>query len=140
MIVLLHKLEAWDTVQVLYEFNKFSDVRLFKSKKSHAIRSSFYMIASNVQSRSDDALKVIAKSQNVWTLATFVLDEDSLRSVFDFQGHLDVERVLQEFSEDLIRLGNGVWSIQAASLRNAPFMKEAKSRYQRGGTSNFMSK
>jgi hypothetical protein len=76
MIVLLHKLEAWDTVQVLYEFNKFSSVRLFKSKKSHAIRSAFYMIASNVQSQSDDALKVIAKWQNAWTLATFVLDEN----------------------------------------------------------------
>lgn len=139
MIVLLHKLEAWDTVEVLYEFNKFSSVRIFKSKKSHAIRSSFYIIASNVQSQSDDALKAIAKWQNVWTLATFVLDEDSLRSVLDFQGHLDVERVLQDFGDDLIRLGSGIWSIQATALRNAPFVTNAKSRYPWGGTSNFMS-
>jgi hypothetical protein len=105
MTVLLHKVEAWDTVQVLCEFNKFSNVSLFKSKKSHAIRSSFYMVASNVQSRSGDALKAISKWQNVWILATLVFDEDSLRSVFNFQGHLEVERVLQESGSDLIRLG-----------------------------------
>ena len=62
-----------------------------------------------------------------------------MRSVSDFQGHLEVERVLQEFGEDLISLGNGVWSIQAAALRNAPFMKDAKSRYQWGGISNLLS-
>lgn len=139
MIALLHKLEAWDTVEVLYEFNKFSSMHLFKSKKSHAIRSSFYLIASNVQSQSDDALKAIAKWQNVWTLATLVLDEDSLRSVLDFQGHLDVERVLQDSGDDLIRLGNGIWSIQATALRNASFVTNAKSRYPWGGTSNFIS-
>lgn len=97
------------------------------------------MIASNVQSRSEDALKAIAKWQDVWTLATLVLDEDLLRSVFDFQGHLDVERVLQEFGEDLIRLGNEVWTIQGAALKNAPFMK-AKPRYHWGGSSHCMSR
>lgn len=97
MIVLLHKLEAWYTVQVLYEINKFSSIQLFKPEKSHEIRSSFYIVASNVQSRSEDALKAITKWQNVWTLATFVLDEDSLRSVFDFQGDIEGEQVLQEF-------------------------------------------
>ena len=49
MIVLLHKLEAPDTVSLLYTFSKFSSVKLFKHSKFHATRSSFYMIATNVQ-------------------------------------------------------------------------------------------
>jgi hypothetical protein len=50
MVVLLHKLEAWDTVSLLYRFAKFSSVRFFKPKTGHAKRSSFYMVASDIKS------------------------------------------------------------------------------------------
>lgn len=49
MIVLLHKVEAMDTVELLYQLNRFSTVRLFKPATSHAKRSSFYMVASDIQ-------------------------------------------------------------------------------------------
>lgn len=48
IIILLHKLEAVDTVELLCQFNRFSSITLFKPAKCHAKRSSFYMIASNI--------------------------------------------------------------------------------------------
>jgi hypothetical protein len=50
MIVLLHKVEAVDTVSLLYMFSKFSSAKLFKPTKHHAKRSSFYMITTDIQS------------------------------------------------------------------------------------------
>ena len=41
MIVLLHKVEAPDTVSLLYTFSQFSSIKLFKHSKFHATRSSF---------------------------------------------------------------------------------------------------
>ena len=46
--MLLHKVEVWDTFQILYAFSGFASVQLYKPKKYHATRSSFYLIATNV--------------------------------------------------------------------------------------------
>jgi 23S rRNA U2552 (ribose-2'-O)-methylase RlmE/FtsJ len=46
MIVLLHKIETMDTAELLHRFNRFFNVKLFKPTKSHAKRSSFYMVAT----------------------------------------------------------------------------------------------
>lgn len=55
MVVLLHKIEAASTVQLLYAFSKFSSVQVFKPAKIHAKRSSFYMIATDVRVESEEA-------------------------------------------------------------------------------------
>jgi 23S rRNA U2552 (ribose-2'-O)-methylase RlmE/FtsJ len=60
MIVLLHKVEAMNTVSLLYTFSRFSSVKLFKPKKHHAKRSSFYMIATNIQSQHCEAVLAVA--------------------------------------------------------------------------------
>lgn len=55
MIVLLHKIEAVATVQLLHTFDKFASVQLFKHTKFHAKRSSFYMLATNIRADSEGA-------------------------------------------------------------------------------------
>lgn len=50
MVMLLHKLESWDAVLLLRTFSKFSSVGVYKPKHGHAKRSSFYMVAKNVDS------------------------------------------------------------------------------------------
>ncbi|KAE8155064.1 hypothetical protein BDV25DRAFT_135397 [Aspergillus avenaceus] len=121
MVVLLHKLEAWDTVQLLYMFRKFSSVKLFKSRKSHAKRSSFYMVASDIRSRHPDALGAVEMWKGLWRVATFGSDEDYAAAFAD-RG-LDVRVVLEEFGAELVRLGRLIWDTQAKALETAPFLR-----------------
>jgi hypothetical protein len=57
LIVLLHKVEAWDTMNLIASFDGFSNVRLFKPETSHNARSSFYMIAQEVMPQYEEAHK-----------------------------------------------------------------------------------
>ncbi|KAF2433059.1 hypothetical protein EJ08DRAFT_87338 [Tothia fuscella] len=65
IVVLLHKLETWSTLQLLYMFSKFSLVQLFKPEKCHAIRSSFYLIAKSVQPQNPHAVKAISTWEKI---------------------------------------------------------------------------
>lgn len=61
MVVLLHKIDAWDTIQIVQQFHKFATVKLFKPTTGHAKRSSFYMVASNVESRHPAVSEAIGR-------------------------------------------------------------------------------
>ncbi len=109
MVVLLHRLEAPDTVQLLYAFDKFSTVRLFKPAFFHAERSSCYMVATDVRAQSHEACLAIERWKRVWKFATFELemgDEEYLAAVNeDCPG---VEEILQDFGPKLVCLGRRV--------------------------------
>ncbi|VUC22359.1 unnamed protein product [Clonostachys rosea] len=120
MILLLHKPEAWPTVKILYTFSKFASVKLFKPKSAHGSRSSFYMVATNVQNQQEDAMVALAKWKKIWHECTFGTQEEC-REAFH-EDDLDVHRVLAEFGPDLIRMSKRVWSIQTSNLSKAPFM------------------
>jgi hypothetical protein len=122
MVVLLYKVEAWDTVSLLYRFNKFSSVKLFKPIKHHAKRSSFYMIATNIQSQHREAVSAVAGWKREWKAATFGTDEEFKKA--RRAECLDAEEVLGEFRSELVRLASEVWGIQARALEKAPFIKK----------------
>ncbi|KAF2803437.1 uncharacterized protein BDZ99DRAFT_399739 [Mytilinidion resinicola] len=122
MVVLLHKVEAAYTVTLLYMFNKFSSIKLFKPARHHAKRSSFYMIATNIQSQHCEAVLAVERWKRQWKAATFGTDEEhkeELRAVC-----LNAEEVLGEFGSELVSLGREVWGIQARALEKAPFIKK----------------
>ena len=48
MMVLLHEVEAIDTIKLSYQFDRFSIVRLFELAPSHVERSSFYIVALDI--------------------------------------------------------------------------------------------
>ena len=121
MVVLLHKLDAWDTLSLLYTFDKFSRVRLFKPKRSHAKRSSFYMVATDVRSRAPQAVMALEQWRASWRVATFGTDEEYVASLEE-RSH-NVEDVLDEFGPKFMRLGRVIWDIQARALEKAPFMR-----------------
>jgi 23S rRNA U2552 (ribose-2'-O)-methylase RlmE/FtsJ len=122
MIVLLHKVEAIHNVFLLYTFSKFSSVKLFKPKKHHGKRSSFYMIATNIQSQHGEAILAVKEWKRQWSIATFGSDteyEDEFSPA-----RLDVEKLLNDFGKELIQLGRDVWATQASPLQKAPFIKK----------------
>ncbi|KAI1099453.1 hypothetical protein F4804DRAFT_345497 [Jackrogersella minutella] len=120
MVVLLHKLEKYNTAKILWTLSKFATVRSFKPTKNHCIRSSFYMVATNVRSRHPVAAQAIEDWKADWRLATFGTDEEYERSPCN-QGD-NVEEMLREFGTDLVNMGKQMWVVQADALAKAPFI------------------
>lgn len=120
IVMLLHNIDVWDTVALLYTFSKFSSLRLFKPKKKHSIRSSFYLIAEEIQPQSIEALCAVAAWKKEWYIATCGSDEEYAEN--RIVQEKDVDYVLSEFGQQLISLGQPVWSIQCEALRGASFV------------------
>ncbi|KAK2037334.1 hypothetical protein LZ31DRAFT_560491 [Colletotrichum somersetense] len=76
MVMLLHKLKAWDTVLLLYTFRAFTTFTLFKPTTSHAKRSSFYMVAGNIESQQPAATYAIGNWRSIWKAALFGTDKE----------------------------------------------------------------
>ncbi|KAI1798635.1 hypothetical protein F4811DRAFT_566284 [Daldinia bambusicola] len=119
MVVLLHKLEAWDTMNILWKFHKFSTVKLVKPKSGHAKRSSFYMVATGIQSCHPEAIRAVDIWKAAWKAATFGSDKEYERMVWDAE--LGVEQLLDEFGLEILALGKEIWRVQADALAKAPF-------------------
>lgn len=126
LVMLLHKLDYWDSVQLLYMFSRFSDMQLFKSENHHAIRSSFYLVATNVQPKIPAATAAIETWKRVWSSATFDFRREETTAE-------EAAICLSWFGETLIRLGKPIWTIQLEALRGAHFMKGSKMRLRRDG-------
>ncbi|KAH8197334.1 hypothetical protein TruAng_008500 [Truncatella angustata] len=122
LVVLLHKIEAWDNIELINSFTRFADVRLFKPRRKHAIRSSFYMVATKVRPRHSDALSAVDQWKRRWETATFGTD-DTMKACLHVSED-SVHRILTEFGSQFIALATPVWKIQAAGLRAAPFLKK----------------
>ncbi|TGO84806.1 hypothetical protein BPOR_0463g00040 [Botrytis porri] len=59
LVMLLHKIDTWQSAFMLYTFSKFAKVEVFKPVKKHATRSSFYMIAKDIKINHPEAIKAI---------------------------------------------------------------------------------
>lgn len=129
-IMLLHKVEMRKTVELLSIFDKISKIELFKPIIAHGTRSSFYLIAKNVQPRQPEALAAINEWKAAWKNATFPSPADEgNRNRPDFveehgrQQNEEVSSLLASFGERLIELGEPVWKIQKDALRKASWFK-----------------
>jgi len=55
--MLLHRIENWHPVQLLYIFSKFSNARLWKPQRKHTVKSMFYMIAKAGDAAAREAVE-----------------------------------------------------------------------------------
>ncbi|KAG4277372.1 hypothetical protein FPRO04_14138 [Fusarium proliferatum] len=124
MVILLHKVEAWDTVTILNRFNKFSNIKLCKPKRGHQTRSSFYLIATNIETQHPEALAAIEQWKAIWRVLTFEPEDCHARVIHESE--LSPEQLLDEFGSDLVDLGRCVWKVQAEALAKAPFTQSKK--------------
>ena len=123
MVVLLNKVESWDrcTVPVLQRFSAFSTVRLCKPRNGHAKKSSFYMVAKDIDSEGSEAVLAVKEWKDLWRLATFGTTQEYFDGIL--ANEPPVAEVLEKFGPELISLGRSVWNIQAKALAKAPFIK-----------------
>jgi hypothetical protein len=123
MVLLLHKLEGWDNLQLLHTFDKFAEVQLFKSYKHHATRSSFYAVVKKIQARSTEAIEAIDTWKHHWKAASLGSNIEC-RKVFAGT-RADAQAILDSFGEKFVEMGRNVWKVQADALKEASFIKNA---------------
>ncbi|KAK1253245.1 hypothetical protein MKX07_001322 [Trichoderma sp. CBMAI-0711] len=131
MVVLLHKLDAVDTVRLIYTFSRFSTIQLFKPTRAHAKRSSFYMIATNIQSTSPLAREAVDSWKQMWRGMTFGSDEERVKKAWE--DHMDEQVLVEQFGPQVVRLGRDIWDIQARALEKAPFMQAGQNGHRKTG-------
>lgn len=134
MAILLRRPDAWDVAHLLYQFNSFANIQLFKPYKKHAIRSTFYLVAKNVQPDAESAKAALEGWKKSWSSATFGGDEGTGEKYPE----MDVgamKKMLDEFGPKLIELAIPVWKIQAGALEKQGFTKaqndDRKKQYYR---------
>jgi 23S rRNA U2552 (ribose-2'-O)-methylase RlmE/FtsJ len=117
MVVLLHGVDEPRSATLLHQFSKFASLKLFKPTKSHAARSSFYMIATNIEPEHDDAVAAVKDWKRMWEIATFAEDEEY--DAYTSEHQPSEETLVAEFGKALVTLGKEVWSVQAKALGNS---------------------
>lgn len=127
MVVVMHRADTWANVALLHLFGKFSDggrMQLFKPKRAHARKGSFYAVVRGVQPRTVEAVGAVERWKGLWRGA-MLLTGDYAGTVGDGVGSVGaevVESVLADFGERLVKLVRPVFKIQAEALRAAPWV------------------
>ncbi|KAF8226608.1 hypothetical protein L208DRAFT_1406817 [Tricholoma matsutake] len=127
-VMLLHKFATWYTCTLLKTFDAFSSVTLFKPESMHAKKSTFYLVAKNVQPQSGPAKEAVKEWKRVWYLATFGGDEGRGSFQEDPSEEL-VAAFLEEFGSRLVQLGETIWGVQTRALENAPYARKGHLGY-----------
>ncbi|MCJ1240832.1 hypothetical protein MMC14_008836 [Varicellaria rhodocarpa] len=121
LVVLLHKADAWSSIQLILQIDRFASVLLFKPRAAHKVRSSFYLIATEVRPESDTAKKAVKKWKEIWWRATFGGEEGTGEAESSEPGF--VKNVLDEFGKWLIDYARPVWQLQVEALRETEFAR-----------------
>lgn len=115
LVMLLHKADAWDTAQLLHQFNQFSAIQLFKPEKKHNHRNSFYLVAKNVQPHTQAAQAAVSGWKETWRQATFGGPEGTGAFVA-YEDAATVHELIDDFGTKLIELARPIWKIQGDAL------------------------
>ena len=103
LIAVMHKLEALSCVELLHIFSRIAnEVVLFKPRKHHGNRSSFYMVALGVQPHCPAATEAVRNWKKEWEVATFEPDKHAGLTYWSMER---TEKLLEEYGEKLVKLG-----------------------------------
>ncbi|RDW66228.1 hypothetical protein BP6252_09863 [Coleophoma cylindrospora] len=126
LVMLLHKVDYWDSLHLIYSFSKFADVSLFKPCRAFKARGSFYMIAKNIRPEDPAAQEAIRSWKEMWWRATCGEGQDLKPAVTEHEREY-VLKVLEEFGERFIEMARPVWKIQADGLSKTAYAGDGSS-------------
>ncbi len=118
--MLMHKADSWASALIMYTFSKFARVRTFKPTKKHQTRSSFYMIAQDVQPDHEFAKAALQEWKDTWWRATFG-GKNGTGEMPEEPTDGFVHYVIEQFGKQLIEMGRDVWRIQADALSKTEY-------------------
>ena len=70
-VLLSHRIDSWENLALLRNFEQFSMVKVHKMKTAHTQSSSFYMVAKDVDMRHPMVESLLTKWKKIWWEATF---------------------------------------------------------------------
>ncbi|KAF5724230.1 methyltransferase family [Fusarium mundagurra] len=130
MVILMHKLDSWRSFDLIHQFSKMATVKLYKHYRHHKIRSSFYLVAKNIQAESAFAKEMVAMWKQRYKIATFGTDEEYAEMHRVTRETALVE--LEKFGEEYVAMGKKIWKTQASGLKKAPFLKKHAKEQSKG--------
>lgn len=120
-IILLHKMDVWENMILLKTFEAFSKIQVYKSEKTHAGRSSFYLVAKNVQPDSASATEALKDWKMAWWRSTF--GGSSCTGIDpDEPDNEEINNLLRDYGQRLCQLGLPIWSIQFEAMKRAQYL------------------
>jgi hypothetical protein len=128
LVLLLHRVQSWSTVCLIHTFSQFSDVQLFKRPKFHSIKSSFYLVAKNIDLEHETAKTSIHYWRDLWKYLTFGQFSSDILPPLSRLYDTDSEFACQlrdEFGPRFVELARPVWEIQKNALSASGFTKPA---------------
>ncbi|KAI5808635.1 hypothetical protein DFH27DRAFT_522059 [Peziza echinospora] len=116
VLILLHRLEKWNTFITVYRFSKFANVRLFKPKTAFGTKSSFYLVGTNIQPENEVCKSWVEEMRQNWYTMTFG-GENGFGAEVEAGAGLEVEEVLKDWGEAYVELARNIWQIQNEALK-----------------------
>ena len=129
-IILLHKVDSWENLVLLRNFEQFSKITTFKASKIHTQSSSFYLIAKHVQPDHPVAKQVIEKWKKIWWAITFG-GENGTGQNPEQPSDEKVAQALESYGSRYIELGSPVWQTQADGLSRSSYIEPLSSDSQK---------
>lgn len=107
LVCRFHRIEGIDTAGILELFGAFSSVQVFKPRRIHGARSSFYMIAKDMQPQHLRAVDAVKKWKQEWAEATLDTEEREARPAINNTDPARIEKakaIVEGFGTALIKL------------------------------------
>lgn len=128
LIILLHGADLYHNVKLIRFFDKVSRIQLFKPVKGHAKKSSFYLVAKDMQPGRMVARAAVSKWKQIWKDATFPSTagptsdgnhaQDGAEVLLKQAGReKDSDQLIGSFGERLIKLAEPLWETQKNALQ-----------------------
>ena len=121
IVVLLHQAYNPRVLRLLEAFDEISQITLFKPPFCHAKRTSFYLVAKNVDPQHKVARRLLRNMRKSWRIRTadafgMEIPADPMESNDEDEA---MEDVMQSFGGKLITLAEPVWKIQTEAMEKA---------------------
>lgn len=120
-IILLHRIDSWENLELLRNFEQFSKVTVWKSSKIYTQSSSYYLIAKDVLPDHPAAMQVVERWKKVWWTTTFG-GQDGMGSTPEQPSSEQVAQALEIYGRRFIEYGNPIWLAQAEGLSKASYI------------------
>lgn len=121
-VMLLHRIDSFENMVLLRNFEQFAKVTVWKPERYYVQSSSFYLVAKEVQVGHQVAVEVLGKWKAVWQTATFG-GKDGMGGEGEEVSSKWVAKALVIYGQRLIELGKPVWDVQARGLGKATYIQ-----------------
>lgn len=115
LVAVMHKPEEIHTAELLQTFSRFSEISLFKPKRAHAKRSSFYMVAKKIDTGSNQAIQAKEIWKKEWIDSTLGTADDCAN--LSKRTADDARKLLDGYGTELVTIGRPIWATQITGIR-----------------------